>query len=138
GVDCAFDCIGFQARSRSDYTREDPVWVTDAIAELINPAGRVAIIGIWPLTDPDGPERSLHCGKLTVAWSRLFNNNVRISMGRDDDRRWNSKLRDMIIAGRAKPGQVVSHRLPLDRAPDAFDKFDRRDEGHIKVVLKPA
>jgi len=58
-------------------------------------------------------------------------------MGRDDDKRWNSKLRDMIITGAAKPSQVVSHRLSLDEAPDAFAKFDGRQEGYIKVILKP-
>lgn len=137
GVTCAIDCIGFQARSKTDYSREDPLWVTEAIAELINPAGRVAIIGVWPLKDPNGIEPSLKEGKLTVPWSKLFNNNVRISMGRDDDKRWNSKLRDMIITGAAKPSQVVSHRLSLDEAANAFAKFDARQEGYIKVILKP-
>jgi glutathione-independent formaldehyde dehydrogenase len=137
GVTCAIDAIGFQARSKTDYSREDPLWVTEVIAELINPAGRVAIIGFWPLKDPNGIEPSLKEGKLTVPWSKLFNNNVRISMGRDDDRRWNRKLRDMIITGAAKPSQVVSHRLSLDEAPNAFAKFDARQEGYIKVILKP-
>jgi glutathione-independent formaldehyde dehydrogenase len=59
-------------------------------------------------------------------------------MGRDDDKLWNSKLRDMIINGAAKPSRVVSHRLPLDQAPDAFAKFDERKDGYVKVVLKPS
>jgi glutathione-independent formaldehyde dehydrogenase len=136
GVTCAMDCIGFQARSKTDYSREDPNWVIEAIADLINPAGRVAIIGVWPLKDPNGTESSLREGKLMVPWAKLFNNNVRISMGRDDDKRWNSKLRDMIITGAAKPSQVVSHRLSFDEAPNAFAKFDARQDGYIKVILK--
>jgi glutathione-independent formaldehyde dehydrogenase len=58
-------------------------------------------------------------------------------MGRDDDKRWNSKLRDMIINGAAKPSRIVSNRLTLDQAPGAFEKFDARRDGYIKVVLKP-
>jgi len=58
-------------------------------------------------------------------------------MGRDDDKRWNVKLRDMIITGAAKPSKVVSHRLPLDDAPTAFAEFDARRNGYIKVILKP-
>ena len=73
-----------------------------------------------------------------VPWAKLFNKNVFIGMGRDDDKRWNSKLRDMIINGAAKPSQVVSHRLALDKAPAAFAKFDAREEGHVKVILKPS
>ena len=137
GVTCAIDAIGFQARSKNDFFLEDPLWVTEAIAELINPAGRVMIIGVWPATDPRGVLPSLKDGKLTVPWSKLFNKNVRIAMGRDDDKRWNSRLRDMIVTGSAKPSQVVSHRLSLDQAPVAFAKFDERQEGYVKVILEP-
>ena len=137
GVTCAIDAIGFQARSKQDYSQEDPHWVIDAIAELINPAGRIAIIGVWPPKDPHGAVASLKEGKLLVAWDKLFGKSVRITMGRDDDERWNRKLRDMILTGAAKPSQVVSHRLSLDEAPEAFSKFDERVDGYIKVVLKP-
>ena len=138
GITCAIDAIGFQARSREDYGKEDPLWVTEAMAELINPGGRVAIVGVWPPKDPMGIEPSLKEGNLTVPWSKFFNKNVRIAMGRDDDKRWNRKLRDMIITGAAKPSQIVSHRLPLEDAPSAFAKFDQRSDGYIKVILKPS
>lgn len=138
GVTCAIDAIGFQARSKTDYSREDPTWVIEAVANLINPAGRVAIIGVWPATDPNGTLGSLKEGKLMVPWGKLFNKNVSIRMGRDDDRLWNSKLRDMIINGAAKPGRIVSHHLTLDEAPNAFEKFDERRDAYIKVVPKPS
>jgi glutathione-independent formaldehyde dehydrogenase len=137
GVSCAIDAIGFQARSQTDFSQEDPSWVIEAIAELLNPNGRVAITGVWPATDPGATMRSLQDGRFTVPWSKLFNKNASIIMGRDDDKRWNTKLRDMIITGAAKPSQVVSHRLAFEAAPTAFAKFDARAEGYIKVVLQP-
>jgi len=73
-----------------------------------------------------------------VPWAKLFNKGVSIGMGRDDDKRWNRRLRDMIINGAAKPSQIVSHRLSLDQAPDAFRKFDQPQDGYIKIILKPA
>jgi hypothetical protein len=33
--------------------------------------------------------------------------------------------------------QIVSHELPLDQAPTAYEKFDKRVEGYTKVVLHP-
>ena len=137
GVSCAIDAIGFQARSKTDYSREDPFWVIEAMAELVNPAGRISIIGVWPTKDPGAVEERLKEGKLVVPWARLFNNNVSIMMGRDDDERWIRKLRDMIITGAAKPSQIVSHRLSLEEAPVAFAKFDARQDGYIKIILKP-
>jgi len=31
----------------------------------------------------------------------------------------------------------VSHRIPLEAAPDAYKKFDERADGYTKVLLKP-
>ena len=94
--------------------------------------------GVWPTADPNGG--------CAVAWRRqtrcplgqAVNKNVSIRMGRNDDKRWNSELRDMIINGAGKPSQVVSHRLRLDQAPDAFAKFDAGEQGYVKVILKPS
>jgi glutathione-independent formaldehyde dehydrogenase len=33
--------------------------------------------------------------------------------------------------------QIVSHHLPLAQAPAAFQKFDQRIDGYIKVILDP-
>jgi glutathione-independent formaldehyde dehydrogenase len=59
-------------------------------------------------------------------------------MGRDHDERYNGRLRDLIVTGRAKPSTIISHHEPLDHAPDAYRHFDARREGYLKVVLRPA
>lgn len=33
--------------------------------------------------------------------------------------RYNRQLRDLVVAGRARPSFIVSHELGLDEAPDA-------------------
>jgi glutathione-independent formaldehyde dehydrogenase len=40
------------------------------------------------------------------------------------------------VNGRAKPSQIVSHRIHIDDAPDAYDKFDKRIDGYTKVLIK--
>jgi glutathione-independent formaldehyde dehydrogenase len=52
-------------------------------------------------------------------------------------KRYNTELRDMIIAGKATPSLLVSHELPLEQAPDAYEKFDKRADGYTKVILHP-
>ena len=52
-------------------------------------------------------------------------------------KKYNRALRDLIAGGKAKPSCIVSHELPLDRAPEAYQHFDARDEGWTKVVLHP-
>jgi threonine dehydrogenase-like Zn-dependent dehydrogenase len=51
---------------------------------------------------------------------------------------YNRKLRDLIFAGKAKPSMIISHELPLDEAPEAYQNFDERKDGWTKVVLKLA
>ncbi len=43
----------------------------------------------------------------------------------------------LIAAGKVEPSFIVSHELPLDRAPEAYEHFDKRDDGWTKVVLHP-
>jgi threonine dehydrogenase-like Zn-dependent dehydrogenase len=42
-----------------------------------------------------------------------------------------------LMAGKARPSFIVSHELPLDRAPEAYRNFDSRENGWTKVVLHP-
>ncbi|KUF19211.1 hypothetical protein AT728_21935 [Streptomyces silvensis] len=50
-------------------------------------------------------------------------------------KRCNRALRDLIAAGKTKPGFIVPHELSLDEASNAYEHFDARDEGWTKVVL---
>ena len=137
GVNCGIDAIGFQARDRANPSREKPDQVIHDLARLINPNGHLGIVGVFLPNDAKPVGELEKHGELAVPWQTLFKKSVSIGMGRDNDERYNTQLRDMIIAGRAKPGQIVSHRLPLSQAPDAFDKFDKREDGYIKIVLDP-
>ena len=84
-----------------------------------------------PLARGEGAKR----GEYLIPWGTLFKKGVTVGMGRDDDKRYNDHLRDLIIRGRIKPSAIVSHRLPLRDAADAFAKFDARSDGYTKVCL---
>lgn len=40
-------------------------------------------------------------------------------------------------ASSARPSFIVSHRVGLDEAPEAYRRFDQRRDGYTKVILKP-
>ena len=42
-----------------------------------------------------------------------------------------------IESGEIDPSFIITHRLPLDDAPEAYQKFRDKEDGCIKVVLKP-
>jgi threonine dehydrogenase-like Zn-dependent dehydrogenase len=62
---------------------------------------------------------------------------LKLGTGQCNVKSYNRYLRDMIIAGKAKPSFVVSHEIGIDEAPDAYVKFDKRVEGYTKVLLHP-
>ncbi|MBO0687166.1 MAG: aldehyde dehydrogenase, partial [Candidatus Dormibacteraeota bacterium] len=68
---------------------------------------------------------------------KLFEKGLRLGTGQANVKRYNRQLRDMIIAGRAKPSFVVSHEVGLEEAPMAYEKFDKRIDGYTKVILHP-
>jgi threonine dehydrogenase-like Zn-dependent dehydrogenase len=52
--------------------------------------------------------------------------------------RYMAPLLERIQRGEIDPSFVITHRLGLDDAPAAYKTFRSKEDGCIKVVLKPA
>jgi glutathione-independent formaldehyde dehydrogenase len=138
GVMCGIDAVGYQARMPSHPEREQPTQPIDELVRVVNPTGRIGIVGVYFTEDPRGVDADAKQGRFKIAWGDIFEKGLRIGTGQTPVKRYDTYLRDLIISGRAKPSFIVSHRLPLEEAPDAYRHFDRREDGYTKVVLKPA
>ena len=69
----------------------------------------------------------------------MFDKNLTIRMGQANVRHWTDELlaiveRDEDILGTES---LATHRLPLEEAPQAYSTFQKKEDGCIKVVLKP-
>ncbi len=137
GVMCGIDAVGYQARDFSDPEYEEPNEVLDALAKVVNPTGCIGVIGVYMPQDPNASTEAAKHGRFEVPWGKIWEKGITVGRGQCPVKRYNVRLRDLIVAGRAKPSFIVSHRLPLQDAPSAYEHFDRRDDGYTKVVLKP-
>jgi glutathione-independent formaldehyde dehydrogenase len=137
GVQRGIDAVGFQARDRSDPTRENPGQVVSDLARLVNPTGHVAIAGVYAEKDLHPAPSGSEDGSLRVPWAAFFSKGITIGFGRTHDRRYTTRLRDLVVAGRARPSQIVTHHGRLADAPGLYDRFDRRVDGVVKAVLRP-
>jgi glutathione-independent formaldehyde dehydrogenase len=137
GVMCGIDAVGYQARSFADPERENPIQVIEELVHVVNPTGRIGIVGVYFGEDPGGVDKAARQGQFTLPLGDIFEKGLTIGTGQTPVKKYNAYLRDLIVAGRAKPSFIVSHRLTLDQAPEAYAKFDRRTDGYTKVVLKP-
>jgi glutathione-independent formaldehyde dehydrogenase len=137
GTDKGVDAVGYQAMAHEGQ-REEPAAVLNSLVDTIRATGMLGVPGLYVPADPGGVDEAASRGRLQVAVGRLFEKGLRVGTGQCNVKRYNRQLRDLITAGRARPSFVVSHELPLDQAPAAYQKFDKRVEGYTKVILKPA
>ncbi len=137
GTDKGVDAVGYQAVTKGAQ-KEEPATVLNALINSVRPTGMLGVPGLYVPSDPGGPDANAKQGLLMVAIGKMFEKGLRIGTGQCNVKRYNRQLRDLIIAGRAKPSFVVSHEIPLEQAPQAYEKFDKRIEGYTKVILHPA
>jgi len=136
GTDKGVDAVGYQASAQAG-DREEPARVLNQLVQTVRPTGALGVPGLYVPSDPGGVDEHAKQGLLLVAIGTLFEKGLRVGTGQANVKRYNRQLRDLITDGRATPSFVVSHELPLDDAPGAYQKFDQRADGYTKVILKP-
>ncbi|MFQ6145013.1 glutathione-independent formaldehyde dehydrogenase [Streptomyces sp. SID10815] len=137
GTDKGVDAVGYQAQSHHEEGHEEPAVVLNTLVETVRPTGLLGVPGLYVPADPGGPDEHAKHGQLLVSIGKMFEKGQQMGTGQCNVKRYNRQLRDLIVSGRARPSFVVSHELPLDQAPLAYEKFDKRVEGYTKVVLHP-
>jgi S-(hydroxymethyl)glutathione dehydrogenase / alcohol dehydrogenase len=60
-----------------------------------------------------------------------------VQCGRATVHNFIDELMELIVPGKLKADDIISHRLPLDKAPDGYSIFNKKQENCTKVVLKP-
>ncbi|MEU4563094.1 zinc-dependent alcohol dehydrogenase [Actinoplanes sp. NPDC023936] len=100
--------------------------LTTAFA-AVRRAGTVSIIGVYGgNADP-------------MPMMDLFDKGVTLRMGQAHVKRWVDDIMPL-LSGDGDPlgvDDLVTHRLPLEEAPHAYEIFKKKQDGCVKVVLKP-
>jgi len=135
-VDRGVDAVGYQA-TQADGKTEQPNAVLEGLIKVVRPTGGLGIPGLYVPSDPGAPDSASAKGYISFPFGKLFEKGLTVGTGQCNVKAYNRYLRDLIIAGRAKPSFVVSHNLSLGEAVSAYDKFDKRIDGYTKVLLHP-
>jgi threonine dehydrogenase-like Zn-dependent dehydrogenase len=97
-----------------------------AAIDMVRRGGTISLIGVYGgAADP-------------MPMMTLFDKQIQIRMGQANVKRWVDEILPLLTD--EDPLGVdgfASHRLPLDEAPQAYDKFQRKVDGYVKVQLKP-
>ena len=100
--------------------------------------GGIGTVGVFIPQDPAPQDPLYKNGEIVLDFGLLWFKGQKLGTGQCNVKAYNRRLRDLISVGRANPSFIVSHRIPLTEAPQAYQNFDARHEGWTKVVLKPA
>jgi len=66
-----------------------------------------------------------------------FNKGLTLKLGQTHVHRYMEPLLRRIEAGEIDPSAIISDRIELDEAPDAYRRFRDKEPGCIKVVMRP-
>ncbi|MDB6043203.1 MAG: Alcohol dehydrogenase GroES domain protein [Gammaproteobacteria bacterium] len=72
-----------------------------------------------------------------VPFGSIVNRALTIKSGQTHVQRYLAPLLKLIEQGAIDPSFIVTHRLPLEQAPEGYRMFRDKEDSCIKVVLKP-
>ena len=134
GTDSVIDAVGMEAEgSKAAEIAQALKIQMDRLEALrlsigsVRRGGTLSIVGVYVGVDN------------LIPMGDLFDKQVQIRMGQANVRRWVDDILPL-LTGDADPlgtEELATHHLPLDAAPAAYDMFQRKQDGCVKVVLHP-
>ena len=69
----------------------------------------------------------------------LFDKGLTLRMGQAHVRRWTDEILPLVTQDDDPLGteNLATHQVPLDEAPEAYEKFQRKEDGAVKVLMQP-
>ena len=147
GTDSVIDAVGMEAHGAlgSKIIQQMSTLMPDAIAEpvmkkagvdrlhavysaidIVRRGGTLSVIGVYGgMADP--------MPLLTV-----FDKQIQVRMGQANVRAWTDAIMPLLTDGDPLGvDDFATHRLPLEQAPQAYDAFQKKADGTVKVLLQP-
>ena len=137
GPEKCIDAVGMEAHATAtidsmyDRVKQATMMETDRphvlreMAYVCRPAGTLSVPGVYGgLLDK-------------IPFGAIMNKGLTIRTGQTHVNRWTDDLLRRIEEGQIDPSFVITHTVSLDEGPDMYKVFRDKQDGCIKVVLKP-
>jgi threonine dehydrogenase-like Zn-dependent dehydrogenase len=104
----------------------DPLSALHVAIDLVRRGGTISLSGVYGgMVDP-------------LPLMTLFDKQIQLRMGQANVRRWTDDI--LPLLGDEDPlgvDEFATHRLPLAQAPHAYEAFQKKQDGTVKVLLRP-
>jgi threonine dehydrogenase-like Zn-dependent dehydrogenase len=148
GTDAAIDAVGMEAHGApvGEFAQKAAGLLPDAVAEkLIEKAaidrmsalyacfdtvrrgGTVSISGVYGgMVDP-------------IPMFQLFDKGVQLRMGQAHVKKWIDEIMPLVTDDADPLGteDLATHKIGIEDVPDAYEKFQKKEDGAIKFVIQP-
>jgi glutathione-independent formaldehyde dehydrogenase len=126
-VDCAVDCVGFEARGHGhDAQVERPATVLNSLMEITRAGGGVGIPGLYVTDDPGGVDDNAKVGRLGIRIGLGWAKSHTFATGQCPVMKYNRQLMQAILHDRIQIAKAVNvTMISLDDAPGGYKDFDK-------------
>ena len=132
GTDIVIDCVGMDGKKSAMEAigqklklQGGTLSAIDIAMDAVRKFGTIQLTGVY--------------GSLYNMFplGHIFERNITLTMGQAPVIHYMPELYKKITAGEFDPTEIISHRLPLEQASDAYRIFSDHQEECTKVILKP-
>ncbi len=132
GADVVIDCVGMDGKMSMMEKVQTKLKLQagsksaiETASEAVRKCGTVAMVGVY-----GGRYNSFPFGNF---WTR----NITLKMGQCPAQNYVGPILELIKAGKFDATDIITHRLKLEEGVQGYNLFDGKQDGCIKVVLKP-
>ena len=132
GVDVVIDCVGMDGKMNIFEKIEQKLKLQGGTLSAIE-IGTKAIrkFGTIQLTGVYGAKYNL------FPLGNMFERNITLKMGQAPVIHYMPMLYDMIVEGKFDPTDIITHKMKLEQASQAYKLFHDNEDDSIKFILKP-
>lgn len=132
GSDVVIDCVGMDGKKTTVEAIEQKLKLQGGTLSAIEIAmDAVKKFGTIQLTGVYGSIYNM------FPLGSMFERNITLKMGQAPVIHYMPELFKKITAGEFDPTEIITHKIPLEQASDAYKMFYEHEDDCIKVILKP-
>jgi glutathione-independent formaldehyde dehydrogenase len=126
-VDCAVDCVGFEARGHGkEAVVERPATVLNSLMTITRAGGGIGIPGLYVTDDPGGVDANAKSGTLGIRIGLGWAKSHTFATGQCPVMKYHRGLMQAIMYDRIQIAKAVNATLiSLDEAPKGYKDFDK-------------
>jgi len=126
-VDCAVDCVGFEARGCGhSHHQEVPAQVLNTVMSVTKAGGAIGIPGLYVTEDPGATDTAAKMGSLSIRIGLGWAKSHSFHTGQCPVIKYHRQLMQAILYDKIQIAKAVNvNVITLDQAPQGYKDFDK-------------